>query len=44
MFKQQPFEAYLDELTVITILIPNDVVHERAPLFFYVIKNKQHTV
>ncbi|EPZ37738.1 MULTISPECIES: type I pullulanase [Anoxybacillus] len=34
MFKQQPFEAYLDELTVITILIPNDVVHERAPLFF----------
>ncbi|MCL6616858.1 MAG: type I pullulanase, partial [Anoxybacillus ayderensis] len=34
MFKQQPFEAYLDELTVITILIPNDVVHEHAPIFF----------
>lgn len=34
MTKQHSFEAYLDELTLITILVPNDVVHERAPIFF----------
>lgn len=34
MTKQHSFEAYLDELTLITILVPNDVVQERAPIFF----------